>query len=168
MANTRILAMSNVIDSFTSSSHAKQGFYGKQLKVIGTCPSSPSTMGAELDLIIKVLRNDGCPVRNRTNTLPHSSQFASSFWLFFGGGLHRFTSLITLGQRVHCFHHPPSFTAGKQRTWMAPITRTAKMYKMTLLHLKVKGLHDGSCFSFHPGFRGSRLTKFSLINGQLT
>ncbi|KAF9110236.1 hypothetical protein BGX27_006628 [Mortierella sp. AM989] len=55
MANTRILAMSNLIDSFAlSSSHAKQGFYGKQLKVIGSASSSPSSTGAELDLAVKI------------------------------------------------------------------------------------------------------------------
>ncbi|KAF9985794.1 hypothetical protein BGZ65_009878 [Modicella reniformis] len=54
MANTRILAMSNVIDSFTSSPHSKQGFYGKQLKIIGSSPSSPTATGAELDLVVKI------------------------------------------------------------------------------------------------------------------
>ncbi|KAF9431645.1 hypothetical protein BGZ76_011892 [Entomortierella beljakovae] len=54
MANTRILAMSNLIDSFAMSSHAKQGFYGKQLKIIGSASSSPSSTGAELELTIKV------------------------------------------------------------------------------------------------------------------
>ncbi|KAF8940262.1 hypothetical protein BGZ58_007153 [Dissophora ornata] len=46
--------MSNLIDSFASSSHTKQGFYGKQLKVIGSSSSSPSATGAELDLTIKI------------------------------------------------------------------------------------------------------------------
>ncbi|KAG0075598.1 hypothetical protein BGZ90_009696 [Linnemannia elongata] len=62
MANTRILAMSSLIDSFASSSHSKQGFYGKQLKIIGTvnpCSSSSSTTatsptGSELDVTVKV------------------------------------------------------------------------------------------------------------------
>jgi hypothetical protein len=63
MANTRILAMSNLIDSFASSSHPKQGFYGKQLKIIGTVNplssssfttnTTPST-GSELDVTVKV------------------------------------------------------------------------------------------------------------------
>ncbi|KAF9356718.1 hypothetical protein BGX26_004874 [Mortierella sp. AD094] len=54
MANARIAAMSNLIDSFALSSHAKNGFYGKQLKVIGSASSSPSSTGAELDLAIKI------------------------------------------------------------------------------------------------------------------
>ncbi|KAG0261875.1 hypothetical protein BG011_000572 [Mortierella polycephala] len=58
MANTRILAMSNLIDTFTTSSHTKQGFYGKQLQIIGstTFPPSPSSSspGAELDLTVKI------------------------------------------------------------------------------------------------------------------
>lgn len=64
MANTRILAMSSLIDSFASSSHSKQGFYGKQLKIIGTvnpCSSSSSSTatsptGSELDVTVKVIR----------------------------------------------------------------------------------------------------------------
>ncbi|KAG0299935.1 hypothetical protein BGZ98_009631 [Dissophora globulifera] len=58
MANTRILAMSNLIDSFASGSHAKQGFYGKQLKIIGSTSAATSTTGAELDLIVKVTHVD--------------------------------------------------------------------------------------------------------------
>ncbi|KAF9092200.1 hypothetical protein BGX29_010573 [Mortierella sp. GBA35] len=60
MANTRILAMSSLIDSFASSSHSKQGFYGKQLKIIGTVnpwsssPSSSSSTGSELEVTVKV------------------------------------------------------------------------------------------------------------------
>ncbi|KAG0370464.1 hypothetical protein BGZ54_006240 [Gamsiella multidivaricata] len=55
MANTRILAMSNLIDSFTSASHhTKQGCYSKQLKIIGTASTSPSVTGAELDLTVKI------------------------------------------------------------------------------------------------------------------
>ncbi|KAF9397052.1 hypothetical protein BGX21_009329, partial [Mortierella sp. AD011] len=54
MANARIAAMSNLIDSFALSSHAKHGFYGKQLKVTGSVSSSPSSTGAELDLAIKI------------------------------------------------------------------------------------------------------------------
>lgn len=46
--------MSNMIDSFTSSSHAKQGFYGKQLKILGSCSSSPTAIGAELEVIVKI------------------------------------------------------------------------------------------------------------------
>ncbi|KAF9986735.1 hypothetical protein BGZ75_001491 [Mortierella antarctica] len=55
MANTRILAMSNLIESFTTT-HSKQGFYGKQLKIIGSSSSSPSisASGAELELTVKV------------------------------------------------------------------------------------------------------------------
>ncbi|KAF9123440.1 hypothetical protein BGW39_008971 [Mortierella sp. 14UC] len=60
MANTRILAMSSLIDSFASSTHSKQGFYGKQLKIIGTAnpwsstsSTSPAT-GSELDVTVKV------------------------------------------------------------------------------------------------------------------
>lgn len=88
MANTRILAMSNMIDSFTSSSHAKQGFYGKQLKVIGSCSSSPSTMGAELDLIIKVLErgNDSCYCSEQdqqVNRIRHHSPHHFGFFFFF-------------------------------------------------------------------------------------
>ncbi|KAF9934798.1 hypothetical protein FBU30_000092 [Linnemannia zychae] len=60
MANTRILAMSNLLDSFSSSSHSKQGFYGKQLKIIGTMNSSSSSTssilstGSELDITVKI------------------------------------------------------------------------------------------------------------------
>ncbi|KAI1304276.1 hypothetical protein EDD11_005230 [Mortierella claussenii] len=54
MANTRILAMSNLIDSFTSGSHMKQGFYGKQLKIVGSTTTSASATGVELDLTVKV------------------------------------------------------------------------------------------------------------------
>ncbi|KAF9200608.1 hypothetical protein BGZ49_009149 [Haplosporangium sp. Z 27] len=54
MTNVRILAMNNVLDSFALSSHARQGFYGKQLKIIGSAPSSPSSTGAELDIVIKI------------------------------------------------------------------------------------------------------------------
>ncbi|KAF9907904.1 hypothetical protein EC991_010417 [Linnemannia zychae] len=60
MANTRILAMSSLIDSFASSTHSKQGFYGKQLKIIGTAnpwpstSSTPSATGSELDVTVKV------------------------------------------------------------------------------------------------------------------
>ncbi|KAG0372724.1 hypothetical protein BGX24_012658 [Mortierella sp. AD032] len=60
MANTRILAMSSLIDSFASSTHSKQGFYGKQLKIIGTAnpwsstsSTTPAT-GSELDITVKV------------------------------------------------------------------------------------------------------------------
>lgn len=82
--------MSNMIDSFTSASHAKQGFYGKQLKIIGSCPSSPTT-GAELDLIVKVLcgtmRMTIAFLWNRTNTallLSHSPQCSTNLspWLY--------------------------------------------------------------------------------------
>ncbi|KAF9564005.1 hypothetical protein EC968_004650 [Mortierella alpina] len=54
MANTRILAMSNLIESFTTS-HSRQGFYGKQLKIIGSSTSSTSVVasGAELELTVK-------------------------------------------------------------------------------------------------------------------
>ncbi|KAF9900109.1 hypothetical protein BX616_002687 [Lobosporangium transversale] len=54
MANTRILAMSNLIESFTSTPHPKQGFYGKQLKIIGSTSSSVSATGAELDIAVKI------------------------------------------------------------------------------------------------------------------
>ncbi|KAF9288636.1 hypothetical protein BGZ68_010849 [Mortierella alpina] len=55
MANTRILAMSNLIESFTTT-HSKQGFYGKQLKIIGSSSSTPSVSasGAELELTVKI------------------------------------------------------------------------------------------------------------------
>lgn len=64
MANTRILAMSSLIDSFASSSHSKQGFYGKQLKIIGTVnpwsssssTTTASSTGSELDVTVKVIR----------------------------------------------------------------------------------------------------------------
>ncbi|KAG0201289.1 hypothetical protein BGX28_005841 [Mortierella sp. GBA30] len=49
MTNTRILAMSNMIESFKTT-HSKQGFYGKQLKIIG----SSSASGAELELTVKI------------------------------------------------------------------------------------------------------------------
>ncbi|KAG0033693.1 hypothetical protein BGZ81_007691 [Podila clonocystis] len=55
MANTRILAMSNIIDTFTST-QSKQGFYGKQLKIIGVTAPSPTytgASGADLDITVK-------------------------------------------------------------------------------------------------------------------
>ncbi|KAF9295021.1 hypothetical protein BGZ74_011008, partial [Mortierella antarctica] len=56
MANTRILAMSNIIDTFTST-QSKQGFYGKQLKIIGATAPSPTysgASGADLDITVKL------------------------------------------------------------------------------------------------------------------
>ncbi|KAG0100062.1 hypothetical protein BGZ93_004439 [Podila epicladia] len=56
MANTRILAMSNIIDTFAST-QSKQGFYGKQLKIIGVTAPSPTysgTSGADLDITVKL------------------------------------------------------------------------------------------------------------------
>ncbi|KAF8934286.1 hypothetical protein BGZ52_005161 [Haplosporangium bisporale] len=55
MANTRILAMSNIIDTFTST-QSKQGFYGKQLKIIGITAPSPTyagASGADLEITVK-------------------------------------------------------------------------------------------------------------------
>ncbi|KAG0349090.1 hypothetical protein BG004_001915 [Podila humilis] len=86
MANTRILAMSNIIDTFTST-QSKQGFYGKQLKILGktTTPSSASpitTSGADLDIIVKVsvlilLQHNGGPVMS-TQDQEHSWIHAST------------------------------------------------------------------------------------------
>ncbi|KAG0044137.1 hypothetical protein BGZ83_010632 [Gryganskiella cystojenkinii] len=53
MANARILALSNLIDSITVP-QAKQGYYGKQLKIIGSTLSSTATSGAELDITVKI------------------------------------------------------------------------------------------------------------------
>lgn len=56
MANTRILAMSNIIDTFTST-QSKQGFYGKQLKIIGITAPSPTyagASGADLEITVKL------------------------------------------------------------------------------------------------------------------
>lgn len=60
MANTRILAMSNIIDTFTSA-QSKQGFYGKQLKIIGITAPSPTyagASGADLEITVKVRCRD--------------------------------------------------------------------------------------------------------------
>ncbi|KAF9584722.1 hypothetical protein BGW38_005410 [Lunasporangiospora selenospora] len=94
MANTRILAMSNIIDSFTSSSvQTKQGYYGKQLKIIGTAMLAESVASdggasaaapaltqltpgnAEVDISIKihVIENNiwtACPLLP-SSTIPH-------------------------------------------------------------------------------------------------
>lgn len=56
MANTRILAMSNIIDTFTTT-QSKQGFYGKQLMIIGVTAPSPTyagVSGADLEITVKV------------------------------------------------------------------------------------------------------------------
>ncbi|KAF9411235.1 hypothetical protein BGZ94_001405 [Podila epigama] len=58
MANTRILAMSNIIDTFNSTTQSKQGFYGKQLKITGTnvptSPGSPLASGMDMDITVKL------------------------------------------------------------------------------------------------------------------
>ncbi|KAF9310810.1 hypothetical protein BG003_008078 [Podila horticola] len=56
MANTRILAMSNIIDTFTTT-QSKQGFYGKQLMIIGVTAPSPTyagVSGADLEITVKL------------------------------------------------------------------------------------------------------------------
>lgn len=133
MANTRILAMSSLIDSFASSSHSKQGFYGKQLKIIGTVnpwsssssTTTTSSTGSELDVTVKVLRMMSWSLisnarktttRHRHSWLGVECPRLTMCALSMLESCYRFTLSITHGRLAHCYRHQPSFTAGTSPT----------------------------------------------------
>jgi len=100
MANARILALSNLIDSITVP-QAKQGYYGKQLKVIGSTLSPTASSGAELDITVKV---DFSPDPSSHSLYAQLTLKTLSL---------RSTLSRTPGQHALCWHHQRSSTDGK-------------------------------------------------------